>query len=86
MHNEQGRLALLGRLISLSPSFSTRAFFDSFELHLAKPVRPKYYIFLVKLLFNMIVFYIIIILFWRKKKTRVSCVYEHRLLAVGSAA
>ena len=35
------------------------ALFDSFELHVAKPVRPKYYIFVVKLLFNMIVFYII---------------------------
>ena len=50
------------------------ALFDSFELHLAKPVGPKYYICVVKLLFN-IVFYIIIILFWRKiPKTRVSCV------------
>ena len=85
MHNEQGRLALLGRLISLSHSFSTVPFFDSFELHLAKPVRPKYYIFLVKLLFNMIVF-ILLFYFVGRKKTRVSCVYEHRLLAVGSAA
>ena len=40
------------------------ALFDSFELHLAKPVRPKYYIDVVKLLFNMMFFILLLLLLY----------------------